>query len=225
MNSGGLGALFWLVAAVLLVAGVYRARRQRRTGSVGAGAAGAIYDMLNEDKRHAIEIIVEQRAEARDPEDKEGIAFAIEHSVEAEASLPFAWAWRTDVTAWDDPPATFTLDGPFAEGAWGTTRMPDRAPVRWQVRDVRHERAFTIAVPLDGAVLAFEWRFDRVSERRTRLTQRIVLSGEHAAAHVAQVRDQFAPTLAAGMNRLAAAMSRAELAQGGRADSRSGPRD
>ena len=34
--------------------------------------AGAIYDLLNEDRRKALEIIVEQRAEARDPEDRDG---------------------------------------------------------------------------------------------------------------------------------------------------------
>ena len=34
--------------------------------------AGAIYDLLNEDRRKALEIIVEQRAEAQDPEDKDG---------------------------------------------------------------------------------------------------------------------------------------------------------
>jgi hypothetical protein len=40
--------------------------------SIGAGAAGTIYDMLNEDKRRAIDIIVEERAGARDPEDRDG---------------------------------------------------------------------------------------------------------------------------------------------------------
>jgi len=39
-----------------------------RTRGPGAGATGAVYDMLNEDKRKAIEIIVEGRAEYRDPE-------------------------------------------------------------------------------------------------------------------------------------------------------------
>ncbi len=34
--------------------------------------AGAIYDLLNEDRRKALEIIVEQRAEACDPEDRDG---------------------------------------------------------------------------------------------------------------------------------------------------------
>ena len=71
MNSA-LDAMLWLGAGILLIVAVWRMRKQRRTGSVGSGAAGAVYDMLNEDKRHAIEIIVEERAEARDPEDKDG---------------------------------------------------------------------------------------------------------------------------------------------------------
>lgn len=39
-----------------------------RRGGPGAGASGAVYDMLNEDKRKAIEIVVEDRAAATDPE-------------------------------------------------------------------------------------------------------------------------------------------------------------
>ena len=38
----------------------------------GSGATGAVYDMLNEDKRRAIEIIVENKAEATDPEHADG---------------------------------------------------------------------------------------------------------------------------------------------------------
>lgn len=33
---------------------------------------GAVYGLLNEDKRNAIEIIVEEKAGARDPEDADG---------------------------------------------------------------------------------------------------------------------------------------------------------
>ena len=46
--------------------------RAAAPGGVGAAAAGSVYDWLNEDKRNAVEIIVEERAAARDPEDKDG---------------------------------------------------------------------------------------------------------------------------------------------------------
>ena len=61
------GMVLWLGLIVLL----FRRLRLRR-GHIGPAAAGSVYDMLNEDKRRAIEIIVEEKAEARDPEDKDG---------------------------------------------------------------------------------------------------------------------------------------------------------
>jgi hypothetical protein len=39
---------------------------------LGPGAAGAVYGMLNEDRRAALEIILEERAAYRDPEDRDG---------------------------------------------------------------------------------------------------------------------------------------------------------
>ena len=45
---------------------------QRRSGGVGTAAVGTIYDMLNEDKRRAIEIIAEQKAEETDTETADG---------------------------------------------------------------------------------------------------------------------------------------------------------
>jgi hypothetical protein len=65
---------FFAVAAaligliVLMIVGVSRPGGRRVSRGPGAGATGAIYDMLNEDKRRAIEIIVEGRAEQTDPE-------------------------------------------------------------------------------------------------------------------------------------------------------------
>ena len=64
-----------LAIVILFFAAVVKARRRRGGGSwgrPGAGATGAIYDMLNEDKRRAIEIIVEEKAEARDAETADG---------------------------------------------------------------------------------------------------------------------------------------------------------
>lgn len=61
--------------------------------------------------------------------------------------------------------------------------------------------------------MVVEWRFDAVAAG-TRLTQRIVLKGEKAAEYVQPVADAFAPNLAAGMSRIAAAIEQAE-ARGG----------
>jgi hypothetical protein len=67
-------SIVWLAFFVLFFAAVVSSRRRRRGGSArpGPGTAGTIYDMLNEDKRKAIEIIVEQKAEERDPETADG---------------------------------------------------------------------------------------------------------------------------------------------------------
>jgi hypothetical protein len=67
-----MAAAIWLAAIVLLVIAFRKTRSQRRRGGVGSAAAGIVYDLLNEDKRNAVEIIVEERAAARDPEDKDG---------------------------------------------------------------------------------------------------------------------------------------------------------
>jgi hypothetical protein len=70
-------AVAWGALALWLIVRIWKrtrgpvAKRPRRSYG-GAMTAGAIYDLLNEDRRKALEIIVEQRAEARDPEDTDG---------------------------------------------------------------------------------------------------------------------------------------------------------
>jgi len=108
------------------------------------------------------------------------IAWEMTHSVETEASQDFVWAYWTDVTNWDDPPARFELDGPFAPGRRGTTYGPGQTPLRWLIRDVDPRNSATIELRLDGAVLSFEWRLEAVSLERTRLSQRVLLQGEKA---------------------------------------------
>ena len=63
-----IGALVVLFVIWIVASGTMRRGGRRRRRSIGPGAAGAIYDLLNEDKRKALEIIVEQKAEATDPE-------------------------------------------------------------------------------------------------------------------------------------------------------------
>jgi hypothetical protein len=70
MPSWIVDALIWLVTIGAVIA--LFSQRRGRGGRMGAAAAGSIYDMLNEDKRKAVEIVVEERAGARDPEDRDG---------------------------------------------------------------------------------------------------------------------------------------------------------
>lgn len=63
-------ALVWL--ALIVLVGVVMWRLRRRRTHIGTGAAGTVFDMMHEDKRKAIEIVAEGRAEERDPEHADG---------------------------------------------------------------------------------------------------------------------------------------------------------
>jgi hypothetical protein len=136
-------------------------------------------------------------------------AWQIEHAVETEATLSLVWSYMTEVSNWDDPPARFELDGPFAAGSQGTTVMPGQESTQWRIREVHPHRSYVIDTDLEGARLWFEWRFEPISENKTRLTQRIALSGDGAAKHVEAIQAGFGSHLAAGMERIAAAIERA----------------
>lgn len=71
-----------LFAALVVTAWFRRRRRRsegppekpkpRSIGSIGPGAAGTFYEFLNEEKRKAIEIVLEERAGYTDPETRDG---------------------------------------------------------------------------------------------------------------------------------------------------------
>ena len=58
------GAAIWLVMMTLLGFAFYRAKTRRR--HIGSGAAGAVYGMMNEEKRKAVEVVVNDKAAAHD---------------------------------------------------------------------------------------------------------------------------------------------------------------
>jgi len=137
-------------------------------------------------------------------------AWECQRSVDADVSVAFAWAYMTDVSNWSDPPAEFSLDGPFAAESRGTTRIPGQPARAWVIRAVDPGRAYTLETALlDGALLLFHWRFDELPGNRTRLTQRLELTGENAAASVGEIRAGFEPNLEPGMRRIAESMARA----------------
>ena len=144
-------------------------------------------------------------------------AWETEHAVETDASPDFAWRYWTDVTNWDDPPARFEFDGPFAVGSRGLTRLPGQEPIHWIIREVTPGKAATIEIPVDGGAVAFEWKFAGLADGRTRLTQRMVLRGEKAAAYLEHAKI-FAANIPGGMKKMAAAVASAAGKQvGGKA--------
>ena len=122
----------------------------------------------------------------------------------------FAWQFRTNIANWNDPPAKFTLDGPFEVGSRGTTQLPGQEPLYWRIREIRPGKSFVLEMQLDRATLSFEWRFDSLPGNKTRLTQQIVLSGDNAGAYAGQVEAGFGPNLPDGMRRVAAEMAGTE---------------
>jgi hypothetical protein len=138
------------------------------------------------------------------------VAWEITHSVETNATPAFVWHYWTNIANWDDPPAKFELEGPFAAGSRGVTRLPGQEALHWLIREVTPPNAATIEICLDGAALAFEWRFVALADGRTRLTQRIVLKGEKADLYLSQVKTAFATNPPNAMNKLATAMANAD---------------
>ena len=137
------------------------------------------------------------------------IAWAIEHSVETEATPAFTWTYMTDVKNWDDPPAEFKLNGPFATGSTGTTEVPGQPPRQWRLKNVNPRETYTIEIAMPGAVISCKWMFSEIPGNRTRLTQHINLEGENAFSYKEDVQRAFGTGLAPGMNRIATAISEA----------------
>ena len=74
MDAADAAKIVWAAVILVFVVVVFAKARTRggRQPMPGAGAYGAVYDLLNQDKRNAIELIVEEKAAARDPEDADG---------------------------------------------------------------------------------------------------------------------------------------------------------
>ena len=75
MDPDSGAGLVWAVVLLAIVGGfiaIVSSKGNRGHGGPGPGASGAVYDLLNQDKRNAIELIVEDKAAARDPEDADG---------------------------------------------------------------------------------------------------------------------------------------------------------
>jgi hypothetical protein len=137
-----------------------------------------------------------------------------QHSVEAGATREFAWQFWTSVTNWRElePGVEFELDGPFAEGATGRTKMAGQEERYWTIRAVDPGRSWTQEIGLPGASFMVSMQFDEVPQGRTRITQRLWLEGEGAEAFVDAVR-AFETTTPDGLKRIAAVIEAAQRSE------------
>jgi hypothetical protein len=63
-GSPVVGGFVWVVVVVLCGFVYWRMKTRRR--HIGSAGAGTVYDMISEEKRNAVEIVVEGKAAARD---------------------------------------------------------------------------------------------------------------------------------------------------------------
>lgn len=135
-------------------------------------------------------------------------AWEFQHSTECNAPRQFAWRFWTDIANWIDPPAKFDLDGPFEIGTRLTTTLPDQT---WYsiIRDLKQESEATIEMQLPDAILSFHWSFEELSENKTLITQRLVLSGPGAKSLVAQA-NKMEVSAPEGMKKVVAAIEQAQ---------------
>jgi hypothetical protein len=77
------------------------------------------------------------------------------YSVEANIHPEFAWEFWTNVANWRElePGVEFELDGSFAPGTRGRTKMPGQEPRHWLIRTVDPGRSWTQEMSLPGASL------------------------------------------------------------------------
>jgi hypothetical protein len=149
-------------------------------------------------------------------QDSSGPMWQCHYAIDVDVPVSYAWSYMTDVRNWNDPPAEFSLEGPFVDGTRGLTHTPGQPPIWWTIRDVERGRAYTIESGpfLDRAVLRFYWQFDPLSERSARMAQRVELSGENAAAYVDEIKTAFGANLEPGMRRIAQMIERARRTTG-----------
>src|SRR5262245_40783041 len=83
--------------------------------------------------------------------------WAFQHSVDCDAPRRFACSHWTNISTWNDPPASFHLVGPFDAGSRLTTSLPGQtlhSVIRDVIKGSRGDEAI-IDMQLPGAILSF----------------------------------------------------------------------
>ncbi|HKV49369.1 MAG TPA: SRPBCC family protein [Candidatus Acidoferrales bacterium] len=136
--------------------------------------------------------------------------WAFGHTVECDVSAEFAWKFWTNVENWklDSDVVSVELQGPFAIGARGATQTKSSGRLEWRVADLGPGRA-VLEFPAPGAVARFAYTFEDAAGGRTRITQRVSLSGEKASMYVDTIAHALEAGIPEGMRKLCEAMEAA----------------
>jgi len=84
--------------------------------------------------------------------------------------------------------------------------MPGQEPYSSTLIVVEPPCHTMIEMKLSEAVLRFDWTFEELVEKQTRLTQHVKLEGPNAEAYVPLMEQHIAPNMGKGMERIAAEM-------------------
>ena len=136
-----------------------------------------------------------------------------EHSVECRVGRDFAWQFWTNVDNWavvDPGVDSVELDGPFAVGSRGATKIGDQPPIEWQITEVEDGKRALIEIVVPGAVAKFLWMFADAAGGNTRITQQVSIEGEQTDQYYAEnFGKEMENGMPAGMQRLADAIEAA----------------
>ncbi|HJQ34167.1 MAG TPA: SRPBCC family protein [Pyrinomonadaceae bacterium] len=135
--------------------------------------------------------------------------FEFEHSVEVNASAETAWEFWTKGGNWHADQSTdwVTTDDVLASGAVGDAEHLDLPFVRSRVAESRAAERAVLEAEMPGVTFRFEMSFEPVSESRTRLRQRVTLTGPHAAAAAPLLGPMFEQSIRDGLQSLADAIA------------------
>ena len=136
----------------------------------------------------------------------------LKHSVIANANRQTVWEFVSNIDNLarleGDAVESMTLDGPFQAGSKGTTKMRGQEPTHWRLVEVEPPGRSVTEVELTGAVVRFTWTYEELPDKRTRLSQHMVLEGPGAEAYVPVMEEHFAPNVSKGMEKLAGEIAR-----------------
>ena len=115
-------------------------------------------------------------------------AWEFEHSIKCKAAKNFVWKFWTDVSNWErlegEKVEWIKLNGPFAAGTIGTTKMLGQPPLQWSILKLAPFDYAIIKMDFDGAVFRNMMQFEAITDDETKIIQQFTLEGLKASEYI-----------------------------------------